>query len=355
MDLLKRSSSATRRRPFLLISRLRTAMAAAAAKRTYIVNVSAMEGVFDRGYKGAGHRHADIAKAALNMLTRTSAQEMFDNDRILMTAVDTGWITDERPHPDKIRLADAGFHAPLDLIDGAARVYSPSCAAKRAGPVRRLPEGLRARQVVTRAPDGRRRGSHSTAPSRELRAAGSSSTVRQSSRTPRRSRRRGPPRPPCAGRGGRPRPGGHAGPAGPAPPPPARRAARAPRPRTGGPASRARPATAAGRPAGPDPPPEAPCRRDVAGAAVRRCATHGRTRRPGPRREPGRPGRPGRRTARSINSSTLRSSMRRSSWKTAVCRTAAHHDELAGRPTGLELRRDHAVFSKARTPCSPIE
>ncbi|MFG3101073.1 SDR family NAD(P)-dependent oxidoreductase [Streptomyces sp. NPDC048182] len=111
--------------PFLLISRLRPAMAASAAQRTYIVNVSAMEGVFARGYKGAGHPHTNMAKAALNMLTRTSAQEMFDADRILMTAVDTGWITDERPHPDKVRLAEAGFHAPLDLVDGAARVYDP--------------------------------------------------------------------------------------------------------------------------------------------------------------------------------------------------------------------------------------
>ncbi|MFI6348482.1 SDR family NAD(P)-dependent oxidoreductase [Streptomyces sp. NPDC050560] len=114
--------------PFILISRLRPAMAAAVAagaRRGYIVNVSAMEGVFARGYKGAGHPHTNMAKAALNMLTRTSAQEMFESDRILMTAVDTGWITDERPHPDKVRLADAGFHAPLDLIDGAARVYDP--------------------------------------------------------------------------------------------------------------------------------------------------------------------------------------------------------------------------------------
>ncbi|MGX2993145.1 SDR family NAD(P)-dependent oxidoreductase [Streptomyces sp. JNUCC 64] len=114
--------------PFILISRLRPAMAAAVragARRAYIVNVSAMEGVFERGYKGAGHPHTNMAKAALNMLTRTSAQEMFDRDRILMTAVDTGWITDERPHPDKIRLAEAGFHAPLDLVDGAARVYDP--------------------------------------------------------------------------------------------------------------------------------------------------------------------------------------------------------------------------------------
>ncbi|MET7718285.1 SDR family NAD(P)-dependent oxidoreductase [Streptomyces sp. NPDC005407] len=111
--------------PFILISRLRPAMAAAETKRTYVVNVSAMEGVFSRGYKGAGHPHTNMAKAALNMLTRTSAQEMFESDGILMTAVDTGWITDERPHPDKMRLADEGFHAPLDLVDGAARVYDP--------------------------------------------------------------------------------------------------------------------------------------------------------------------------------------------------------------------------------------
>jgi NAD(P)-dependent dehydrogenase (short-subunit alcohol dehydrogenase family) len=65
-----------------------------------------------------------MAKAALNMLTRTSAEEMLA-DGILMTAVDTGWITDERPHFTKVRLADEGFRAPLDLADGAARVYDP--------------------------------------------------------------------------------------------------------------------------------------------------------------------------------------------------------------------------------------
>ncbi len=111
--------------PFLLVSRLRPALAASGARRTYIVNVSAMEGVFGRGYKGPGHPHTNMAKAALNMLTRTSAREMFESDRILMTAVDTGWITDERPHFTKVRLAEEGFHAPLDLVDGAARVYDP--------------------------------------------------------------------------------------------------------------------------------------------------------------------------------------------------------------------------------------
>ncbi|WP_129305408.1 SDR family NAD(P)-dependent oxidoreductase [Streptomyces sp. L2] len=115
--------------PFILISKLRPAMAAAARRarsgRSYVVNVSAMEGVFSRGYKGAGHPNTNAAKAAMNMVTRTSAEEMFRTDGILMTSVDTGWITDERPHYEKLRLAEAGFHAPLDLVDGAARVYDP--------------------------------------------------------------------------------------------------------------------------------------------------------------------------------------------------------------------------------------
>ncbi|HMY09463.1 MAG TPA: SDR family NAD(P)-dependent oxidoreductase [Marmoricola sp.] len=120
--------------PFLLISRLRPALRAAVAQRrqevgeqarAYVVNVSAMEGQFSRRYKGPGHPHTNMSKAALNMLTRTSAGEMFESDRILMSAVDTGWITDERPHGEKLRIAAEGWHAPLDLVDGAARVYDP--------------------------------------------------------------------------------------------------------------------------------------------------------------------------------------------------------------------------------------
>jgi len=114
--------------PFLINSRLRPAMRAAiagGARRAYIVNVSAMEGQFSRRYKGAGHPHTNMAKAALNMMTRTSAGELFETDKILMTAVDTGWITDERPHEEKLRIAAEGWHAPLDLVDGAARVYDP--------------------------------------------------------------------------------------------------------------------------------------------------------------------------------------------------------------------------------------
>lgn len=126
--------------PFLLVSRLRPAMRAAVerrrqvvgdAARAYVVNVSAMEGQFSRRYKGAGHPHTNMAKAALNMLTRTSAGEMYDTDKILMTAVDTGWITDERPHHEKLEIAAQGWHAPLDLVDGAARVYDPIVRGER--------------------------------------------------------------------------------------------------------------------------------------------------------------------------------------------------------------------------------
>ena len=126
--------------PFLLVSRLRPAMRAAVERRreavadrarAYVVNVSAMEGQFSRRYKGAGHPHTNMAKAALNMLTRTSAGEMYETDRILMTAVDTGWITDERPHHEKLEIAAQGWHAPLDLVDGAARVYDPIVRGER--------------------------------------------------------------------------------------------------------------------------------------------------------------------------------------------------------------------------------
>ena len=126
-------------------------LAASPSRRTYIVNVSAMEGSFGRGYKGPGHPHTNMAKAALNMLTRTSARELLETDGILMTSVDTGWITDERPHTTRQRLADEGFHAPLDLVRRRRPRLRPDRAGRgRRGPPRRLPQGLRPHQLVSR-------------------------------------------------------------------------------------------------------------------------------------------------------------------------------------------------------------
>lgn len=110
--------------PFRLNSALKPLMERSPNLRRFIVNVSAMEGVFSRAYKSPNHPHTNMAKAALNMMTRTSA-EGYAQSGIYMTSVDTGWITDENPAPKKEVLRNAGFVPPLDVIDGAARVLAP--------------------------------------------------------------------------------------------------------------------------------------------------------------------------------------------------------------------------------------
>ncbi|MEU8393778.1 SDR family NAD(P)-dependent oxidoreductase [Nonomuraea sp. NPDC048892] len=110
--------------PFLLTSRLRALLEASPWPDRYVVQVSAMEGSFSREQKTVRHPHTNMAKAALNMLTRTAAAD-YAASGIYMNSVDTGWVTDERPHPDKIAQREAGFRPPLDVIDGAARVYDP--------------------------------------------------------------------------------------------------------------------------------------------------------------------------------------------------------------------------------------
>jgi NAD(P)-dependent dehydrogenase (short-subunit alcohol dehydrogenase family) len=99
-----------------------------------VVQVSAMEGSFSRANKTVRHPHTNMAKASLNMLTRTTAAD-FAASGISMNSVDTGWVTDERPHPDKMAQRAAGFRPPLDVIDGAARVYDPVVRGVNGEPV----------------------------------------------------------------------------------------------------------------------------------------------------------------------------------------------------------------------------
>ncbi|MFF2624487.1 SDR family NAD(P)-dependent oxidoreductase [Kitasatospora griseola] len=110
--------------PALLCDRLLPLLEASPRPSRYIVNVTAVEGRFAVRNKMPGHPHTNMAKAALNMLTRTSAAELAQRG-IHMCAVDTGWITDENPAPKKTRMAGAGFRTPLDIVDGAARIYDP--------------------------------------------------------------------------------------------------------------------------------------------------------------------------------------------------------------------------------------
>jgi len=110
--------------PYILNARLKPLMRKSGARDLHIVNVSAMEGQFYRTTKTDKHPHTNMAKAALNMMTRTSAPD-YVRDGIHMNAVDTGWVTDEDPAVHAARKAEEGFAPPLDIIDGAARIVDP--------------------------------------------------------------------------------------------------------------------------------------------------------------------------------------------------------------------------------------
>lgn len=111
--------------PFVLCNRLSNMMKRDYTGEKHIVNVTAMEGKFHRFKKAARHPHTNMAKAALNMLTHTSAAELA-KDGIFMNAVDTGWVTDEDPATlSKFKEDVHDFQPPLDIVDGAARVIDP--------------------------------------------------------------------------------------------------------------------------------------------------------------------------------------------------------------------------------------
>jgi len=111
--------------PFVLCNRLVSLMRKEYTGKKHIVNVSAMEGKFQRFKKEDRHPHTNMAKAALNMLTHTSASD-FAKDGIFMNAVDTGWVTDEDPvELAKFKEEVHDFQPPLDIVDGAARVCDP--------------------------------------------------------------------------------------------------------------------------------------------------------------------------------------------------------------------------------------
>jgi NAD(P)-dependent dehydrogenase (short-subunit alcohol dehydrogenase family) len=119
--------------PFILCGKLKPLMMRDRSSPGHIVNVSAMEGSFSRGTKTDKHPHTNMAKAALNMMTLTSAPD-YAKDRIFMNAVDTGWVTDEDPVVFAERKQQAlDFHPPLDIVDGAARVVDPVISSENSG------------------------------------------------------------------------------------------------------------------------------------------------------------------------------------------------------------------------------
>jgi NAD(P)-dependent dehydrogenase (short-subunit alcohol dehydrogenase family) len=129
--------------PFVMTARLkglmlraRTAPAGTATSgdpAKHVVLVSAMEGQFYREHKTDKHPHTNMAKAALNMIVRTSAPD-YARDGIHLNAVDTGWVTDEDPvHLAVRKTEEHAFSPPLDIVDGAARIVAPIFEGFRTG------------------------------------------------------------------------------------------------------------------------------------------------------------------------------------------------------------------------------
>jgi NAD(P)-dependent dehydrogenase (short-subunit alcohol dehydrogenase family) len=119
--------------PFIINARLKPLMMRTPERDKHIVNVSAVEGQFYRRFKTARHPHTNMAKAALNMMTRTAAPD-YHLAGIHMNSVDTGWVTDEDPAELAARkVVEHRFHPPLDIVDGAARIVDPIIAGFNSG------------------------------------------------------------------------------------------------------------------------------------------------------------------------------------------------------------------------------
>ena len=115
--------------PYYLCVKLKPLMEKSPFQDKYIVNVTAVEGMFNH-YKRTTHVHTNMAKAALNMFTRTCGKYL-KNIGIYMTCVDTGWVNymDEMTklidENEKELFENKFTNIPLDELDGAMRVLQP--------------------------------------------------------------------------------------------------------------------------------------------------------------------------------------------------------------------------------------
>lgn len=110
--------------PYFLIKELKPLMKDSSFKEKFIINVTSSEGIFSYDNKTMFHPHTNMTKAALNMMTLTSAKE-FEKDQIYMTAVDVGWISTGAKESLRKKQFEQGYIPPLDSVDGAARILHP--------------------------------------------------------------------------------------------------------------------------------------------------------------------------------------------------------------------------------------
>ena len=115
--------------PYYLCAKLKPMMMKSPFPDKYIVNVTAVEGIFNH-FKRTTHVHTNMAKAALNMFTRTCGSYLKDLG-IYMTCVDTGWVSHMNEMNKIIEGENKDYsefemaNVPLDELDGAMRVLHP--------------------------------------------------------------------------------------------------------------------------------------------------------------------------------------------------------------------------------------
>lgn len=117
--------------PFILCSQLKPLLMKSPNKDRFIVNVTAVEGIFNH-FKRSTHPHTNMAKASLNMLTLTISS-YYKESSIYVTCVDTGWVTQMNEFHNLLNndisvvneFENQYISTPLDEVDGAMRVLHP--------------------------------------------------------------------------------------------------------------------------------------------------------------------------------------------------------------------------------------
>lgn len=120
--------------PFILNSQLKPLFEASPFLRRYIINVTSSEGQFAYANKKPDHPHTNMTKAALNMMTRTSAID-YAEKQIYMSSVDVGWVSTGIPEHKRKELFEQGKIPPLDPVDSAARIYHPIISGEQGEPL----------------------------------------------------------------------------------------------------------------------------------------------------------------------------------------------------------------------------
>lgn len=107
--------------PFFLSTKLKDLMLKSKNLNKFIINVSSVEGRFNQNIKLSRHIHTNMAKASLNMMTHSLAND-YSKDRIFVYSCDPGWVTSQFPTDFE---NNKNFKPYLTLEDGACRLCYP--------------------------------------------------------------------------------------------------------------------------------------------------------------------------------------------------------------------------------------